>query len=236
MVLLRVKGRWYWLSLAAFALAMLGKGSAAVLAGGSFGDYLVAASLKLAGLGADGPVSRDSGRVGVGKRVVPNAGRKRSFPFGRFYRAPVGGGCVPWFYLYEAMFPIDLYFVYPMWQIQPDSFLWWLPLAAALAVTAILWRYRKGWGRALLFAWGFFCVALLPVAGFADVGFMRFSLVADRYQHIAIIGVIRCFRRAGAFGNGGAVAGVDGLPASAAILAAGCTRVSDLAAERNLQG
>ena len=32
-------------------------------------------------------------------------------------------------------------------------------------------------------------MALVPVAGFTDVGFMRFSLVADRYQHIAIIAV-----------------------------------------------
>jgi protein O-mannosyl-transferase len=40
----------------------------------------------------------------------------------------------------------------------------------------------------LLFAWVYFCIALVPVMGFTDVGFMRFSLVADHYQHIAIIG------------------------------------------------
>ena len=42
----------------------------------------------------------------------------------------------------------------------------------------------------MLFAWGFFCVALAPVMGFTDVAFMQYSLVADRYQHIAIIGLI----------------------------------------------
>ncbi len=41
-----------------------------------------------------------------------------------------------------------------------------------------------------MFAWGFFCVALGPVLGFTDVGFMKYSLVADHYLHIAIIGVI----------------------------------------------
>jgi protein O-mannosyl-transferase len=41
-----------------------------------------------------------------------------------------------------------------------------------------------------LFGWGFFCVAILPAAGFVDVGYMRYSLVADHYQHMAIIGVI----------------------------------------------
>ena len=45
-------------------------------------------------------------------------------------------------------------------------------------------------GRPFLFAWGFFCVALLPVMGFTDVGFMRYSLVADHYEHIAIIAVV----------------------------------------------
>ena len=63
-------------------------------------------------------------------------------------------------------------------------------LLAALAVTAVLWWYRKGWSRPFLFAWGFFCVSLVPVMGFTDVGFMKYSLVADHYQHIAIIGVI----------------------------------------------
>jgi tetratricopeptide (TPR) repeat protein len=54
----------------------------------------------------------------------------------------------------------------------------------------VLWRYRKSWGRPFLFAWGVFCAALVPVMGFTDVGFMKYSLVADHYQHIAIIGVI----------------------------------------------
>ena len=95
-----------------------------------------------------------------------------------------------WFYLYKALLPIDLAPIYRQWHIEAGNLLWWLPLAAALAVTLVLWVYRKSWARPLLFAWGFFCVALVPVLGFTDVLFMRYSLVADRYQHIAIIGVI----------------------------------------------
>jgi tetratricopeptide (TPR) repeat protein len=107
-----------------------------------------------------------------------------------FVQRLLGAGCVPWFYLYKAILPIDLAFVYPQWQIQAGNFRWWLPLTAALVVTAVLWRYRNGWSRPLLFAWGFFCAALAPVMGFMDVGFMKHSLVADHYQHIAVIGVI----------------------------------------------
>ncbi len=108
--------------------------------------------------------------------VIRNAG---------FAERLLGAGGVVWFYLYKALLPIDLAFIYPQWHIEAGNPLWWLPLLAALAVTAVLWRYRKGWSRPLLFAWGFFCVALLPVMGFTDVGFMKYSLVADHYQHIA---------------------------------------------------
>jgi tetratricopeptide (TPR) repeat protein len=95
-----------------------------------------------------------------------------------------------WFYLYQALLPVDLAFIYPQWHIETGNLLWWLPLLGTLVFTAMLWRYKKVWGRPLLFAWGFFCVALMPVMGLTDVGFMKYSLVADRYQHIAIIGVI----------------------------------------------
>jgi tetratricopeptide (TPR) repeat protein len=33
-------------------------------------------------------------------------------------------------------------------------------------------------------------VALIPVMGFTDITFMEYSLVADHYQHIALIGVV----------------------------------------------
>ncbi len=102
----------------------------------------------------------------------------------------LGAGGVIWFYLYKALLPVDLAFIYPQWRIEAGNPLWWLPLLAALVVTAVLWRYRQGWSRPLLFAWGFFCVALAPVMGFVDVYFMKFSLVADHYQHIALVGVI----------------------------------------------
>ncbi len=125
-------------------------------------------------------------------------------------------------------------FVYPQWKIEAGNPLWWMPLLAALAVTAVLWRYRESWGRPLLFAWGFFCVALLPVLGFTDVGFMKFTLVADRYQHIAIIGVIALAsaglgtwqRRA----RGRSAPGGD----SVAIVIVGALAISGIAAKRTL--
>jgi tetratricopeptide (TPR) repeat protein len=103
----------------------------------------------------------------------------------------LGAAAVIWFYLYKALAPFDLAIVYPPWDIDPGNLLWWLPLVAATAVTISLWRARRTrFGHPLLFAWAYFCIALLPVMGLTDVGFMRFSLVSDHYQHIAIIGVV----------------------------------------------
>lgn len=96
----------------------------------------------------------------------------------------LGAAAALWFYLYKALLPFDLAFVYPRWTIRGDEFVWWLPLIA------VLWRYRNSWGRPLLFTWSYFGVALLPVLGFTDVGFMKHSLVADHYQHLALIGVV----------------------------------------------
>ncbi|MGD0383670.1 MAG: tetratricopeptide repeat protein [Thermoguttaceae bacterium] len=197
---------WYWLSLAAFILAILSKGSAAVLPMlllgivwwlQSVGTVPIFVSTKM-GLS---PYMRkqlvrtapfflialvfSAMNVWCQTRNTAVVIRDVGF-FERF----LGAGCVIWFYLYKAILPVNLALIYPQWRIEADNLLWWLPLLATLAVTAALWRYRKTWGRPFLLAWGFFCVALTPVMGFRDSLFMQVSLVADHYQHIAIIGVI----------------------------------------------
>ncbi len=199
-------GPWYWLSLLAFMLAMLSKGSAAILPvlllgivwWRRTGTVPIFASAKM---GLSPSVSRwDLLRTApfflvsmvltlvnlwFMNRALGDVNRSADFT-----ERLLGAGGVVWFYLYKALLPVDLIFVYPQWRIETDNLLWWLPLLAALIVTWALWRYRKGWSRPFLFAWGFFCVALIPVLGFTDVGYMQHSLVADHYQHIALIGVI----------------------------------------------
>ncbi len=189
--ILRGVDYWYGLSLVLFILAILSKGSVVILPVMLLGiiwwrrksiitwDVVGLAPFFLASVGFT-MVNMWFQTHGV-EEVLRKAG---------FLERLLGAGSVVWFYLYKALLPINLSFIYPQWNIQVNNPLWWLPLLATLAFTAMLWWYRNSWSRPFLIAWGFFCVALVPVMGFTYVGFMQFSLVSDHYQHIAIIGVI----------------------------------------------
>jgi protein O-mannosyl-transferase len=183
-------GGWYGLGLLAFVLAMLSKGSVAMLPvlllvivwwrrGLTRWDFLRTSPFFLAAVVLSG--------VNVwfqshhGEEAVRHAS---------FLERMLGAGAAVWFYLEKAVFPLDLAFVYPQWNIRPADPRWWPPLAAVAAVTLVLWWYRRGWGRVVLAAWLFFGAALVPVLGFVDVGFMKYSLVADHYLHVAILAVV----------------------------------------------
>ncbi|MGA2797680.1 MAG: tetratricopeptide repeat protein [Thermoguttaceae bacterium] len=182
--------RWYWISLLAFVSAMLAKGSAAVLPGLILGIVWWMRPLRRGDFVRIAPFFLVGAALALVNVWFQRHGAVEVIRAAGFAERLAGTGCVAWFYLYKAVLPIDLSFVYSQWKIEAVNPLWWAPLLAALAVTGVLWAYRRSWGRPLLFAWGFFCVSLLPVTGISDVGFMKYTLVADRYQHIAIIGVI----------------------------------------------
>jgi tetratricopeptide (TPR) repeat protein len=183
--------RWYWLSLAMFLLALLGKGSVAPLP---------AILLLLAWWKRGRVVTRDVVRVApfaavAAALVIVNIwfqthGGPEPIRTASLGERLLGAGAVPWFYLFKALLPVHLAFVYPQWHAKVGDPLWWLPLLAAVGVSAALLRFRGTWGRPFLMAWAFFCAALLPVMGLTDVYFMKYSLVADHYQHLAIVGVI----------------------------------------------
>ncbi|MGA2063166.1 MAG: tetratricopeptide repeat protein, partial [Thermoguttaceae bacterium] len=180
----------YWLSLAAFVLAMLSKGSAVILPVLLLGIVWWLRPLIRLDLMRTAPFFLVAMALAAVNMWFQTHGTAIVIRTASFSQRLLGAGGVLWFYLYKAIMPVDLVFIYPQWNIKTGNPLWWLPLFAALAVTAILWRNRASWGRPFLFAWGFFCVALAPAMGFTDVGFMKYSLVADHYQHIAIIGLI----------------------------------------------
>ncbi len=183
-------GRWCRLSLLAFVMAMLSKGSVAVLPVLLLGIVWWLRPLTRWDLMRTAPFFIVAIVLSVVNVWFQTHGSGEAVRTAGFAERLLGAGSVVWFYLYKAILPVNLVFVYPQWNIQADKLLWWLPLLAGAVLTAVLWLYRKSRSRPFLFAWGFFCVALAPVMGFTDLGFMQYSLVADHYQHIAIIGVI----------------------------------------------
>ena len=123
---------WYWLSLAAFVLAMLSKGSVAVLPVLLLGivwwlrpltrrDLLRIAPFFLIAVVLTG-VNMWFQTHGT-EIVIRTAG---------FTERLLGAGGVVWFYLYKALLPLDLAFIYPQWHIEAGNPLWWLPLVGGV--------------------------------------------------------------------------------------------------------
>jgi len=100
-----------------------------------------------------------------------------------------GAGWAAWFYLYKAVLPMGLSCVYPRWTTSA-SLLSFLPALILLAAMLLFWLRRHSWGRPFFFGLGYFLVMLLPVLGFLNIYSMRYSLVADRWQYPALIGLI----------------------------------------------
>ncbi len=185
------ESRWRWLSVAAFTLAMLSKGSVAIL---PLVLLLLAwwrrGEITRADLVRSAPYFAVSGILTIVNLWFRTHGASDVFREATFAERLAGAGAILWFYLWKALVPINLTFVYPLWKIDVSRFVWWLPLIAALLVTFGLWRGRaQPWCRAVLVAWLYFAICLLPVLGFTDANYVKYSLVADHYQYLSVVGV-----------------------------------------------
>jgi len=186
--------RWYGLALFSFLLALLGKTSVVTL------------PLVLLGLAwwQQGRITRTDlwrsvpffvlalvlGLVTVwfqyNRSIGDDVIRTDSF----LSRVVIAGWAV-WFYVSKALVPYELCFVYPRWEAADTSaVLPYLPGVALVACLGMLFAYRRTWGRPLLAGLGYFVVTLLPVLGFLNIYFMRYSLVADHWQYVSLIGII----------------------------------------------
>jgi protein O-mannosyl-transferase len=182
---------FYVLGVATFVLALLGKGSVAVLPvlllvilwhqrGLSQRDFVL--SVPFFALAAAFTLLNMHFQVHASGSDIRDA---------TSIERMLGAANIVWFYLNKAVLPLNLMWAYPMWNIQVADWRWWLPLVGAVLLAGLLLRNRETWwGRPLIAASAWFVAALVPVMGLTDVGFMKFSLVADHYEHIAIIAVI----------------------------------------------
>jgi protein O-mannosyl-transferase len=95
-----------------------------------------------------------------------------------------------WFYLSKLIWPSNLTFIYPRWNISPTH--WWdyTWLLAGIGACVTIYFLRPYVGRSVEVAAAFFVATLSPVLGFIMLYTFRYTFVADHYQYLACIGPI----------------------------------------------
>jgi protein O-mannosyl-transferase len=114
---------------------------------------------------------------------------------GEEWAIPFAGRCLIagraiWFYIGKLLWPFSLCFVYPQWQLNTALFAQWLYPATATSAVLGLWLARKRVGRGPVTAVFFFVGTLLPVLGFMNSYFMRFSFVCDHWVYLPSLGLL----------------------------------------------
>jgi protein O-mannosyl-transferase len=94
-----------------------------------------------------------------------------------------------WFQLGKLLWPSNLIFVYPRWEINAAVWSQYLFPLAVLGLLGILWSLRR-WSRAPLAGVLVYIFLLLPSLGFLYIYFFIYSFVADHWQYLACLGII----------------------------------------------
>jgi len=95
-----------------------------------------------------------------------------------------------WFYLSKLIWPTNLTFIHPRWNIDPRDVLSYVWLVAGAALCAVIYFVRRYWGRGVEVAAVFFVATLSPVIGFIMLFTFLYTFVANHYQYLACIGPI----------------------------------------------
>src|SRR5882724_2341998 len=106
-----------------------------------------------------------------------------------FWARLAGAAKAIWFYLGKDLFPVNLSIIYPRWKIDPAAPTSYLPLLALVGMFILLWRFRRGWGRPLLFGLAYFTITIFPVLGFFNMYFLTLSRVSDHLQYLALMAI-----------------------------------------------
>jgi tetratricopeptide (TPR) repeat protein len=98
-----------------------------------------------------------------------------------------------WFYLGKLLFPYDLTFIYPRWQIEAGA--WWqylYPLATA-GLLAGLWLLRDRVGKGVWVAFMHFYMTTSMLILIVVIYMTRYSFVSDHWQYFGAMGMLGLF-------------------------------------------
>ncbi|EMI27091.1 tetratricopeptide repeat protein [Rhodopirellula europaea] len=185
--------RWYALALLCFIAALLSKTVASTLPAAlivmiwwkrgtvRLRDFIVLAPFFVIGIGM-GLLTVWLEKFQVGASGI-------DWELSPWQRVLIAGRAL-WFYAGKLVWPTELIFTYPRWEIDVTS---WtqnaFPIAAvAVMVTLFLMRHRLG--RGPIAAVCLYAGTLFPALGFFDVYPMRFSFVADHFAYMASVPLI----------------------------------------------
>lgn len=98
-------------------------------------------------------------------------------------------GNVAWFYFGKLVWPIDLIFIYPRWDMEVTTVVHFIAPLTAIAGLVALW-FQRHRNRGPLAAALLFGGTLFPALGFFNVFPFQFSYVADHFQYLACIAII----------------------------------------------
>jgi tetratricopeptide (TPR) repeat protein len=101
-----------------------------------------------------------------------------------------------WFYLWKLLWPFDLAFSYPRFEVDPTDPLHYLPMFAGLALLWTLFGLRNRIDTAPLAVALYYVAMLGPMLGFIPLFTFWYTFVADHYQYAASIGPIALFAAA----------------------------------------
>jgi protein O-mannosyl-transferase len=116
---------------------------------------------------------------------------------GNFWARLAGAGWAIWFYFGKGLLPLNLNAMYPNWEIDAASLRSYVPLLLWAGVLGLCWRFRRGWGRHAFFGLFCFTVTLFPVLGFFDMFFLTISRVSDHFQYLPITALVALVAAAG---------------------------------------
>lgn len=93
------------------------------------------------------------------------------------------------FYVSKFLVPVKLLFIYPFWDVDPASAIWWAILAGVVALCGAFYAMRKQMGPRMVWALALFLVPLLPCLGFFEFGSLQHAFVANHFLYPSLMGL-----------------------------------------------